>query len=533
MNFAQDSITETERLSATAKVWGFLKYYHPIVASGKFDWDQELFRILPKVKKAQSKESLSEILLDWIEELGPVKHCKKCDSKNNLKFFDRNLDLSWIQNKQLFTSELTDKLKFIENNRHQGEKHYVDYYKGEPKMAYFRNEIEYPNFDWQNEELRLLCLFRYWNMVAYFFPAKYQMEKNWSNVLDGLIPKFYNPKSKDEYHQALVELVVSLDDSHALIYPNSEFCNFGCYIVPFEFIVIDDSAIITRFYDRELAELDDLKIGDIITNVDGQNIYQNFEANEKYIHGSNISRKKLNAGYYLLNGSTPSVNVQITSKGKTSSKTLKRYLYKDINFKINEQTEKYRSINDSIGYIDIGKVETNEVPKVMEAFEDTKAIIFDIRRSKGSTPYYFANYISSQKKDFYKAIYPDLNYPGRYIWSEDHQSGNNQLKYTGKVILLVDESCQSQMEFTAMCLQIGDNVTTIGRQTSGANGNVIRFKMVGGLQTQMTGIGIFYPNGQEAQRNGVKIDIEVNPSPEAIIDGRDEILERAIEYINE
>ncbi len=28
------------------RVWGFLKYHHPAVASGEYDWDYELFRVL-------------------------------------------------------------------------------------------------------------------------------------------------------------------------------------------------------------------------------------------------------------------------------------------------------------------------------------------------------------------------------------------------------------------------------------------------------------------------------------------------------
>lgn len=145
----------------------------------------------------------------------------------------------------------------------------------------------------------------------------------------------------------------------------------------------------------------------------------------------------------------------------------------------------------------------------------------------------FTNYITSQKRGFYKALEPDLDYPGRYIWTNTYQSGNNKLKYTGKVILLVDENCQSQREFTAMCLQVGDNVTTIGGQTSGANGNVVIFNMVGGYKTQMSGAGIFYPDGTEAQRKGVKIDIEEKPTIEGVSEGKDEILDRAIEFINE
>lgn len=531
--FAQNEFAETEKLAITAKVWGFLKYYHPEVADGKYNWDEELFKILPKVKASKNKEEFSLVFLEWIESLGYIKQCKQCKKEKDQDSFDKNFNLNWINNPRIFSKELSSKLNYIEENRHQGNKHYVAYFKGKPKIAFFKNEQDYSDFDWSSENMRLLTLFRYWNMVEYFFPAKYQTDQNWDDVLNKFIPQFLDPKSKYEYHRALIELVVSIDDSHALIYPNSKFCNFGCYNVPFEFKIVNDSAIITKFYDQKLAELDDLKIGDIITKVDGHYIHKIFEANKKYIHGSNDSRKKINAGYYLLNGSTQSVNLEIIRNSKTFSKTIKRYLFKDFNYTPNKQLEKYKFVSDSIGYINIGKVDEKEVPRVMDALNKTKAIIFDIRKSKSSTPYFFTNYITSQKKTFYKGIYPDLNYPGKFIWAESGKSGNDKLKYKGKVILLVDENCQSQMEFTAMCLQVGDNVTTIGRQTSGANGNVMKFDMVGGFKTQISGIGIFYPNEKEAQRNGVRIDIVVNPSIEALINGKDEILERAIQFANQ
>lgn len=369
-------------------------------------------------------------------------------------------------------------------------------------------------------------------MIEYFFPAKYQTDTNWDEVLNKMIPKFSNPNSEEEYHKAMVELVVSLDDSHALIYPNKDFCNFGCYNVPFEFKIIDSSAVITKFYDTKLSKLDELQIGDVITKVEGQDINQIFTINKKYIHGSNHSRKRINAGYYLLNGSTQSVNVEIIRKGRTFSKTIKRYLFKDFNHNAKNELEKYKILDDNIGYVNVGAVK--DVPKAMEALMNTKAIIFDIRKSTAATPYYFASYITSQRRDFYKAIEPDLDYPGKYKWTKTYQSGTSgKLEYTGKVILLVDEYCQSQQEFTAMCLQTGDNVTTVGSQTSGADGNVVKFNMLGGFSTQISGVGIFYPDGTEAQRRGVKIDIVVKPTIQGLVAGKDEILERAVAFINE
>ena len=47
----------------------------------------------------------------------------------------------------------------------------------------------------------------------------------------------------------------------------------------------------------------------------------------------------------------------------------------------------------------------------------------------------------------------------------------------------------------------------------------------------ISGIGVYYPDGEETQRIGIVPDIEVKPTVEGIRTGRDELLERAIEEI--
>ena len=47
----------------------------------------------------------------------------------------------------------------------------------------------------------------------------------------------------------------------------------------------------------------------------------------------------------------------------------------------------------------------------------------------------------------------------------------------------------------------------------------------------ISGIGVYYPDGTETQRIGIKPDIEIHPSIKGISEQRDEILEKAIEII--
>jgi carboxyl-terminal processing protease len=82
-----------------------------------------------------------------------------------------------------------------------------------------------------------------------------------------------------------------------------------------------------------------------------------------------------------------------------------------------------------------------------------------------------------------------------------------------------------------MALKTAPDVTCIGSQTAGADGNVSSITFPGGYVTYMSGIGVYYPDGSETQRVGIIPDIEVKPTIDGIKNRKDEVLERAIEFI--
>jgi hypothetical protein len=67
-----------------------------------------------------------------------------------------------------------------------------------------------------------------------------------------------------------------------------------------------------------------------------------------------------------------------------------------------------------------------------------------------------------------------------------------------------------------------------------AFGNCAQLLLPNKVYAYFSGLGAYYPDRTEIQRKGVIPDIEVYPDMQSILEGRDEILERAaISYINE
>jgi len=109
----------------------------------------------------------------------------------------------------------------------------------------------------------------------------------------------------------------------------------------------------------------------------------------------------------------------------------------------------------------------------------------------------------------------------------------NKETYQGKLVVLVNENSQSQAEYTAMAFRAGKNTTIVGSTTAGADGNVSTIVLPGGLRTMISGIGVYYPDGTKTQRVGIVPDIWVEPTIDGIKNGKDEVLEKAIELIEQ
>ncbi|MFD2515894.1 S41 family peptidase [Pontibacter locisalis] len=526
---AQPKLNDIQKLESLARVWGFLKYYHPQVASGKYNWDEELIQSLPKVMSAQSKKELSQVYLDWIARLGEVK---VPDSASKNSTFDKNFNLSWTDDTSLFTESLISQLDFIEENRVQGKNHYATV--NPIGLLDITNENPYPElyFKQPDETHRLLSLFRYWNVVEYFFPYKYLTDQEWDDVLTEMIPKFRNAANVSEYHLAVLELVAKTDDSHAYI--SGEFAPevFGYYWIPAKFKIIDGKAVISGFYNDSLAHANDIHIGDVIHRVNGETIESIIGRKSKYIPASNQSAKYRDFYNAVFNGVTDTVTITYERSGVLEEKQVKRYYFSDFSYGVSNKSPKWEILKGNIGYVDMGLLEIPDVAAMIKSLMKCKAIILDVRNYPKGTMDEISNYLNSEPRPYAKFTLPDLAYPGKYYWLKGDSSGrHNKSPYQGQVVLLVNEHTQSHAEFTVMALQTADNATVIGSQTAGADGNIIPFELVGGIKTRISGIGVYYPDGRETQRIGLVPDIEVKPTVEGIRNGKDEVLEKALEYI--
>ncbi|WP_127141074.1 S41 family peptidase [Flagellimonas marinaquae] len=533
LDLSNISAKDIENLKLLGKVWGFLKYHHPEIAKGNYNWDYELFRFLPNYLQSKSDVERNNHLIEWIASLGDLKKCSDCKPTREDAVI--RPDHRWIENED---DRLKEKLLHVYNNRSQGKHYYIGMAPGIGNPN-FKNEEAYYLMPFPDDGYRLLSLYRFWNMIHYFFPYKHLTEKDWNDVLAEYIPVFLNAEDELEYELAAIRLIGEIQDTHANLWEGAGKINEwkGLNYPPVHVRFIENKLVVTDFYNEEHIDKVGLEIGDIITKINDRTVAEIVKERAPYYPASNQPTMLRDISPDLLRSNLNEIEIVVDSKDNIPrSKSLKLYPKDSLDIYSWYRREDFKSfkiLDNNIGYVTLQTIKEEDISKIKKQFKDTKGIIIDIRNYPSTfVPFSLGSYFVSSLTPFVKFTNGNINNPGEFTFGEELKIPSKGYTYEGKLVVLVNELTQSQAEYTSMAFRAGDNTTIIGSTTAGADGNVSMIYLPGGMRTMISGIGVYYPDGKETQRVGIVPDIEVHPTIEGIRAGKDELLEKAIEIIS-
>ena len=527
---------ETSRLYYLCKIWGFAKYYHNNNSDISVKVDSILLAYMPKVINTQDKSQYNDLLINLINSIQYAPLTKK-----NVLDIDAYtlIDNSWMEDSLCLDENVSERLKeiFSKYNGWNKSKSSSFVYNHENTGAVKQyHEIKYDSFS--DENIRLLGLFRYWNMINYFYPLKNYMDESWDKALYESIPLFKQSSTKEDYHKAIYQLTNRLCDSHTSLPATVDNVIFGKYRPLFRMININDTLIINEIRDKN-SNNNQFRIGDVILEVDGQKASYLYDSLQAYVCGSTkwsnvsflcnavLSRMDSLTNFTILrNGDT----LHVASLNKTAWE-----LHQDKQKRIKQGTKRqlYKWINDSVAYINLESATFSNFSRNYRPIKQAKTIIFDLRCYPDVLLFEkIADYFIPENSTFAITTYADTDYPGLLRYSRSSNYVGNKKYFKGQIIVLVNEQTESFSEYLTMLFQANPNTITVGRSTSGSDGDVSILSFPGGIKTIYSGIGIYYPDMVPTQRRGVKIDYIVEPTIPSVINEVDLIMEKAIQLAN-
>lgn len=402
-----------------------------------------------------------------------------------------------------------------------------------------------------SKALRILAAIKFWSTVDLFFPHKKLMDRPWEGQLTELIPLMERADSIQAYHLAVAGMVARLGDSHGLVTeavggigeggePDGLKAFFGTGKFPVALAVVNGKVLVLRTK-GQLPVHAGFQPGDEIFKVDGEPIQVRMKRIRPFVSASTQPRLELLSANLALRGPI----------GQDAVVEVRRPDGVLVNLKFSwvkpegtwsgawRDGEPFKVITRDIGYIDFDRIRPAQAKDAVEAMRKVKSVILDIRgyptEAANEIAAYFSNdpaipYATTNTPLYLGETGPD----GPLTMTQPLQwFGVPQKPLGHKVVVLVDERSQSNAENVGLLLEATSKATIIGGQTSGVNGNITNIDLPGGLRVYMTGMEVRRADGRQFQRIGLHPHIPVRPTAKGLAEGRDEVLERAIRFLEE
>ncbi|HEU4871208.1 MAG TPA: S41 family peptidase [Pyrinomonadaceae bacterium] len=400
----------------------------------------------------------------------------------------------------------------------------------------------YAEMAFPNVEYRLLALFRFWNVINYFFPYKELIGDSWQTVLPRYIPKFEANKDAIDYQFTVRELVTEMHDSHGGV-RNADAAaeKLGMFAPSAIAGFLEGKSVITKVLDDKLP----IKVGDVVLAVDGEPVEKKREFLSRYVAASTPQwlMKLVNAR--LLLGPKDSVmKLKVQAPGGevrdvelTRSSSVMDPKWRSV---MERSSPVIQVLPSGYGYADLARLQVGDVDKMFETIKNTRAVIFDMRGYPNGTAWSIAPRLT-EKQNVIAAQFSRPLLEATSLTDSELDSANYSFAqkiparqgdvYKGKVVVLINEDAISQAEHTCLFFEAATDVTFIGTPTAGANGDVTVMVLPGDLTVSFSGHNVRHADGRQLQRLGIQPTIRVAPTIRGLVEGRDEILDAAVKFL--
>jgi C-terminal processing protease CtpA/Prc len=521
-------------LAMLGKVWGFVKYHHPLVTSGKRHWDYELFRVLPRVLAAADAPAARSAINTWIAGLGAVPPCAPCATLDETNLHIRP-PVTWLTD-DVLGAELAATLRNVHRNRPAEPRQFFVSLAPNVGNPSFDHEPPYANLRLPDAGYQLLALYRFWNIVEYWFPYRDVIGTSWDDELTTFVPRIALASDADAYKRELLALITRVNDTHANLWSSIDARPpTGACRVPIAVRFVEGQAVVTA---PAAGDPDPgPKAGDVIAAIDGVKVTELVKRWSPYYAASNEPTRLRDIAQFMTRGACGPVTLTVSRDGKDQEMTAERTAPMQGSVPPGRTHDRpgdtFQKLSPEVAYLKLSSVKAAQIASHIESAAGTKGLIIDIRNYPSEfVVFALGSRLVEGPTPFARFTAGDPANPGAFRWrGEPLQLQPATPHYRGKIVILVDEVSQSQAEYTTMALRSAMGATVVGSTTAGADGNVSPIPLPGGLRSMISGIGVFYPDKKPTQRVGIVADIDAKPTIQGIRSGRDEVLEAALRHI--
>lgn len=533
--------TKWEKLEVTAKINADTK---DITLGGVLKNDISLLsdNLSLAVKKGNKWEEISSTKLDFEKDKNKsnLNSWLFIEDRNKIELIESNFDSRKFALKVEYTGKIFEKVPAFGECIHESIGNNL--YCVIPLALYDINGATYPKSnDRELFELKqkisetkitsdfnmytnLASIIISWNVFQHFYPYFDVIKTNWETVLPETLEETYSNNDKPDFTRTLSKMVAKLEDGHGVIYGTTT------YHIPIRTELIEENIVITASDDPQL------KIGDVIKKVNGVEAGKVLAEMEKQISGSPQLKQHRALNVFGSTFHSEIINVLIERDGKELSIDVQNSIGGNI-FVNRINNFQYKSIDikelePEIIYINLSNCTSANFTKHLDKLAKAKSVIYDYRWGGNLSlieliPHLIDTTVNSPWWNIPQVVYPNQN---NVTYHKKNWSLQPRLpEFTSKSIIITAPCVVSSGETDMGIINHYNLATTVGEPTAGCNGNANWIDLPCGYKVMWTGMKVLKHDGSQHHLIGFQPDYPVERTIQGVKNGKDEILEKALE----
>lgn len=260
-------------------------------------------------------------------------------------------------------------------------------------------------------------------------------------------------------------MIATAHDGHANLWNSDVQPPIGECQLPVKVRFVNHLPVVTGFSSAVSNDPSKIKIGDILMQLDGTGVTELVQSWAPYYSASNDAARLEHIGRTMTRGECGDLSV-IVRRGNWQLKLeVKRTPGSDDSSAQRHDLPgpTFRLLSKDVAYLKLSSVKAADAVHYIEQATGTKGLIIDIRNYPSQfVVFALGRHLVENATDFVRFTEGDLSNPGAFHWLKPISLSPEKPYYSGKVVILVDETSMSQAEYTAMAFQVAPGATVVG-----------------------------------------------------------------------
>jgi C-terminal processing protease CtpA/Prc len=545
-----------DNLRALARLFGYVRYFHPSDASALADWEQLAINAVRTVESAQNASELASRLEAALGPAFTIRVYPTGSAPPTLSLKPAPYLIEWrhhgvgLSENSLYYSERVTRQ--ASGNPAEIELFRADLPGGVsclvPRVLYTEKSGAFrltPSAgkaagSGNNRTIRLAAVIIAWNVMQHFYPYFDVVQSDWPQALTTALKSAATDNSAVEFLSTLRRMMSALHDGHGRVTMQGT----TAVASPVGWDWVEGRLVIT---DVPGAHGQPIRRGDTVVSINGKPVSEALSAAEAEISSATpqwLLARALGTGLHYDQalgaiGEGPKSEPLILEVEPFGQPGVRRSVTLDRQtapLAVEPRPEPISELKPGVMYVDLTRASDDGWKASLAKLEAAKGLILDMRGYPNSElGGDFLRNLSDKPMRSAPMLVPIVTGPDH---SEANFDGSGAwtlppLKpyLTAKKVFLTNGRAISFSETIMAIVEYYRLGEIVGGPTAGTNGNINPFEVPGGYRITWTGMKVLKHDGSPHHGVGISPTAPASRTRSGVAEGRDELLEHALELL--